>query len=63
MRVADKISGVAAVVANLASEETKICLSKSIFWIFNGENTLFTKSGQKWSSFIKNALFFSLQMV
>ena len=27
-------------------------------WDFNGENTLFTKSAQKWSSFRKKILYF-----
>ena len=25
-----------------------------IFWVFNGENILFTKNAQKWFSFRKN---------
>ena len=55
MRVVDKIARVAAFIA---SEEAKSYLSKSssinflknflsFFGIFNGENTLFTKSSQK----------------
>ena len=48
----------------LASEEANSCISKSSLsflssiMIFNGENTLFTKSAQKWSSFRKNYFIF-----
>ena len=46
---------------NLASEEQKIRLSKTNFIIFfkdfYGENTLFTKSSKKWSSFRQKILF------
>ena len=47
----------------LASEEAKICLSKSsaiilFFGIVNGKNTLFTKNAQKMVYFQKKILYF-----
>ena len=71
-RVAADISRVAAnisrVVVDKAVEEAKSCWPKNFFslfftffkffGIFKGENTLFSKSANKWSSFRKKLLYF-----